>query len=117
MRLPPVVVLSLALGDLLASGCGGKIPPAVSAYSAGLPARADGQYATLDPLIQKELVLKDASLACSVDVANKIDESKSGACKCTASSGDWLVDCKDWLGEHTPKAEPPALEATPAAKP
>jgi hypothetical protein len=97
----------VVLFGLAGSACY-KVPPAVNAYAADLPKRADGQYAALDPLIQKELVLKDAGLACSIDLVKDSDRSKSKACQCTSSSGDWLVDCKDWLGTHTPQAAAPA---------
>ena len=97
---------------LTAGGCY-KVPPAVYAYTTPLPERADGQYAALDPLVQKGLVLKDAGLACSVDLVKDSDRTKSKACKCTESSGDWLVDCKDWLGTHTPTA-PAATPSTPS---
>ena len=103
--------------------CGASIPPAVKAYAAELPARADGQYALLDEPIRKQLVMKDALLQCEIDVAEGSTEAASGACGCAkSSSSDWASDCKGWLGAHTPAAdpstpEPPAAPSPPPAPP
>jgi len=83
-------------------GCS-SIPNSVREYAAALPARADGQYAVLDTVIKKQLVLMDALLPCAIDVADKKAEKDSPACKCSKSiSSDWAVDCKPWLGSHVP---------------
>lgn len=105
-----MVVLSVVVVFGLATPACYKVPPAVNAYAADLPWRADGQYAALDPAIQKELVLKDAALVCSLDLVKDSDRARSKACQCTSSSGDWRVDCKGWLGTHTPQAPPAAPE-------
>jgi hypothetical protein len=98
-----------ALGGFVA--CGG-VPLSVKAYAADLPARADGQYAFLDDDdVRKQLVLKDSLLQCKIDVEEGAEESKSAACRCSTSAGDWRADCKAWLGNHVP----PAPAATPAA--
>jgi hypothetical protein len=91
-----------------------SVPESVRLYAADLPARADGQYVFVsDDDIKKQLVLKDSELQCKIDVADGTAEEKSPACQCTKSAGDWLVDCKAWLGTHTPKPAPPA--PTPAS--
>jgi|SRR6185369_2268334 len=109
--------LGYALIALLAGACA-SVPESVKLYAADLPARADGQYAFVsDDDIKKQLVLKDSELKCKIDVADGIAEEKSPACQCTKSAGDWLVDCKAWLGDHTPKptpaTPPPATPSTP----
>lgn len=97
-------------------GCGGAIPPAVKAYAADLPARADGQYALLDEPIRKQLVLKDALLQCEIDVTEGSTEAASAACGCAKSSSpDWVSDCKSWLGAHAPAPEASPAPAAPAA--
>lgn len=114
---------TLALAIAVVGCC--KVPESVKLYAADLPARADGQYALIDDdSIKKSLVVKDAMLQCKIDVEGGSDET-SPACKCAKSSSpDWTVDCKAWLGDHTPKREqaapapattaPPAAPATPS---
>jgi hypothetical protein len=106
------LVLGLALG-LSAAGCF-QTPPSIRTYASDLPARADGQYALLDDAVKKQLVLKDAALQCSIDV----DDGKtdgSSACTCAESANDdWTIDCKAWLGAHTP---PPVVSTGPVALP
>ena len=88
----------------LATACG--VPTSIKLYAADLPSRADGQYALLDESVKKQLVLKDSELQCAID-----GDAASAACKCSTSAGDWLADCKAWLGSHTPTAaEPPAAK-------
>ncbi len=102
-----------ALLMLLVAGCS-PVPASVRLYAADLPARADGQYALLsDDSVKKQLVLKDSELKCKIDIEDGTTEEKSAACQCTKSVNDWLVDCKAWLGPHTPTA--PATPGTPAA--
>jgi hypothetical protein len=92
-----IVATSIAL-----AGCA-KVPKSVREYAAALPGRADGQYATLDDVIRKQLVTMDALLQCKIDVEDKKSESDSAACKCAkSSSADWTSDCRGWLGSHTP---------------
>ena len=111
---------ALLLMSLLAAGCS-SIPASVKLYAADLPLRADGQYALLsDDSVKKQLVMKDSELQCKIDIEEGKTEDTSAACKCTKSVGDWLVDCKPWLGDHTPAAAPaapttPAVPGTPAA--
>ena len=97
-----------------ASGCC-HIPDSVKLYAADLPARADGQYALIDDdATKKSLVLKDAMLACKIDVDEGKTEEQSPACQCAKSaSPDWIADCKAWLGAHTP-VPPPAPTSTPS---
>lgn len=106
-----VTVGSLSVLCVLASACAG-IPQSVRLYASNLPARADGQYALLsDADVKKQLVLNDSLLQCKIDTADGIDEAKSTACQCAESTGDWLTDCKPWLGAHTPAAPPPTPPA------
>jgi hypothetical protein len=108
---------SLALVALLVAACA-SVPESVKLYAADLPARADGQYAFIsDDDIKKQLVLKDSELQCKIDVADGKTDEKSPACLCTKSTGDWLVDCKTWLGEHTPKPTPAASASSTPATP
>jgi hypothetical protein len=90
------------------------IPESVKLCAADLPARADGQYAMIDDdSVKKSLVTKDAMLQCRIDEDKKSGET-SPACQCAKSSSpDWTVDCKAWLGEHTPKRSEPAPAASP----
>jgi hypothetical protein len=92
------------------TGCAGNIPKSVRTYAAELPARADGQYAALDDVLRKQLVMNDALLQCSIDVTDGQSESESAACRCsTSASASWLDDCRAWLGNHTPaQAHAPA---------
>ena len=93
---------------LLLGGCGAGLPASVRQYAAELPARADGQYALLDPLIRKQLVTKDALLQCRIDLEDGHSEQDSPSCRCAESASlDWLDDCRAWLGAHTPMDEPP----------
>ena len=92
---------------LLGFGCAG-LPPSIRQFAAELPARADGQYALLDPLIRKQLVMKDALLQCRIDLEDGLTEQQAASCRCAESaSADWLADCHGWLGAHTPTADPP----------
>jgi hypothetical protein len=85
------------------TGCASSIPKSVRTYAAELPARADGQYAALDDVLRKQLVMNDALLQCSIDVTDGQSESESAACRCsTSASASWLDDCRAWLGSHTP---------------
>lgn len=99
-----------------------KVPESVKLYAAGLPARADGQYLGIDDdSIVKSLVTKDAMLQCKIDEEEKAGETSPG-CQCAKSSSpDWTVDCKAWLGEHTPKraepTPPSAASSAPASTP
>lgn len=87
----------------LAAGCSSSIPKSVRTYAAELPARADGQYAALDDVLRKQLVMNDALLQCSIDVSDGQAEAESAACRCsTSASASWLDDCRGWLGNHTP---------------
>lgn len=108
------LLLKLIFGQavtLCAIACSG-IPESVRLYAADLPARADGQYALLsDDLVKKQLVMKDAELQCAID-AKDGNEATAASCKCATSAGDWLVDCKGWLGNHTPV---PAAAPAPSA--
>lgn len=109
-----IVWLSVVLTVI---GCGGGIPPSIRTYAGDLPSRADGQYASLDDLVKKQLVLKDALLQCSIDT-NDGKGAESAACHCGQSTSEnWTDDCKDWLGSHVP--QPPAAVATnaPPAQP
>ena len=103
------LLLSAALG-----GCC-KVPDSIVTYAADLPARADGQYASItDDGVKKSLVVKDASLQCKIDAAEKPGEA-TPACQCAkSSSSDWTADCKAWLGDHTPK-RPSCPMVAPAA--
>jgi hypothetical protein len=95
--------IAAALLIALAAGCASNIPKSVRTYAAELPARADGQYAALDDLMRKQLVMNDALLQCSIDVTDGQTESESAACRCsTSASASWLDDCRAWLGNHTP---------------
>lgn len=90
-----------------AVACSGT-PMSVREYAASLPARADGQYAPLDVLIKKQLILMDALLPCALDVADKKSADESPACRCSkSSSADWTGDCRAWLGSHVPGADGP----------
>jgi hypothetical protein len=87
------------------AGCQ-KVLPSVRTY-ADLPSRANGQYATLDESIKKQLVMKDSELQCSIDAEDNVKKSSSAACKCSESaSSDWISDCSGWIGSHTPKPTP-----------
>ena len=89
------------------SACSG-IPVSMREYAASLPGRADGQYAPLDAVIKKQLVVMDALLPCAIDVADKKSADESPACRCSkSSSADWTADCKPWLGSHVPGADGP----------
>ena len=105
----PVFLLVLLL--LTFAGCAGNIPESVKMLARELPARADGQYAPLGDDVRKQLVMKDALLACKIDIAGGTEEIASDACKCAESSGDWRVDCKGWLGPHLPPS--PAAKGEP----
>ena len=90
-----------------AAACSG-VPMSVREYAASLPGRADGQYAPLDAVIKKQLVVMDALLPCAIDVADKKPADESPACRCSkSSSADWTTDCKAWLGSHVPGADQP----------
>jgi hypothetical protein len=89
------------------AACSG-VPMSVREYAASLPGRADGQYAPLDAVIKKQLVVMDALLPCAIDVADKKSADESPACRCSkSSSADWTADCKPWLGSHVPGADGP----------
>jgi hypothetical protein len=109
--------IAVAFGSLVISGCGGAaVPQSVRDFAAELPARADGQYAPLDDLVKKQLVLKDALLQCDLDQIDKKPEAESAACACARSSSDvWTSDCEGWLGQHVPAPATP--EAGPDAAP
>ena len=113
-----VVFLLLALVAVCLSGCchAGSIPESVRRFASELPARADGQYAVLDDLLRKQLVMKDAMLQYKIDLDDGKAEPDSAACNCAESaSADWLGDCKPWLGSHVPIAAP--VIESPAAAP
>lgn len=104
-------IQTVLLGASFALSACGSIPLSVRTYAAGLPARADGQYALLDEPLRKQLVLNDAGLQCAIDAADDKNEN-SVACKCASSqSDDWLADCTPWLGTHAPQPEPAAAQA------
>jgi len=110
----PSIAHGLLATLLLVAGCG-SIPASVKMYAAALPARADTQYAFVsDDAVKKQLVLKDSELQCKIDIEEGQTEEKSAACQCTKSNGDWLVDCKAWLGEHTPKPSTPPSTPSPS---
>lgn len=94
----------------LVACCGQKqVPQSVRDYAAELPARANGQYALLDEAVMKQLVLKDSTLQCAIDVNDGTAEEASNACKCSKSASDkWTDDCKEWLGDHVPAPPAPA---------
>lgn len=95
---------------LMVGGCY-RIPASVRTFAGELPARADGQYATLDEPVRKQLVMKDALLACRIDLEDGKKEAESAACRCSGStSEDWVADCRDWLGSHAPAQTPVAAE-------
>jgi hypothetical protein len=97
-----IAILAVVLAASL-TGCSSNIPKSVRTYAAELPARADGQYAALDDVLRKQLVMNDALLQCSIDVTDGQSESESAACRCsTSASASWLDDCRAWLGNHTP---------------
>jgi hypothetical protein len=97
------VFAALVLALVAGSGCAAKIPASVRAYAAELPARADGQYAALDDVLRKQLVMNDALLQCRIDREDGENEAASAACRCSTSvSTTWTNDCQDWLGDHTP---------------
>ena len=104
---------TLIIMPLLVAGCS-SVPASVKLYAAELPLRADGQYALLsDDSVKKQLVMKDSELKCKIDIEEGTAEDKSAACQCTKSVGDWLVDCKAWLGAHTPAAPAPSTPTPP----
>jgi hypothetical protein len=98
------------------AACSGT-PMSVREYAASLPGRADGQYAPLDAVIKKQLILMDALLPCAIDVADKKPADESPACRCSkSSSADWAADCKSWLGSHVPGADQPRAGSNAAAE-
>jgi hypothetical protein len=104
---------ALALVLSSATGCF-HVPPSIKLYAAELPARADGQYAVLDDVLKKQLVMKDALLQCAID-SDEGSQKDSAACKCAESAAeDWVADCKAWLGPHAPQTQsaPPEPEPT-----
>lgn len=107
----------LLLSSILLAGCY-RVPASIKLYAADLPHRADGQYALIDDdSVKKSLVVKDAMLKCKIDEEESSGEG-SAACQCAKSaSPDWTVDCKPWLGEHTPKAAPATPESPAAPAP
>ena len=111
------IALSMAL-----AGCY-RVPNSIRLYAADLPHRADGQYALIDDDgVKKSLVVKDALLQCSIDEEDKPGET-SAACLCAkSSSADWTLDCKAWLGSHTPQrssetGSPPVPAPAPTSSP
>lgn len=93
---------ALALAAGLA-GCGSSIPKSVRLYARNLPQRT-AMYAPLNEVFVKTLIRNDASLQCSLDVADEVPEADSAACDCMrAGSVDWRSDCRAWLGEHLPE--------------
>lgn len=106
------VCVAASLPLLVAVGCGG-VQPSIREFAAELPARADGQYAPLDLMIRKQLIMKDALLQCKIDLEDGRSEQQSASCRCAESaSDDWLSDCRTWLGPHTPSPEPEAPTET-----
>jgi hypothetical protein len=110
------LLAAAALCASVSTGCCCHVPESIRVYAAGLPARADSQYALIDEdAIKKSLVLMDAMLACKIDEDDGKTEEQSPACQCAKSaSPDWVTDCKGWLGAHTPTAAAPAPTAAPA---
>jgi hypothetical protein len=103
---------------MLMSGCGGSVPQSIRNFAIELKARADGQYAPLDGLVKKQLVLKDAVLQCDIDQIDGKPEAESAACACARSSSeDWTADCKAWLGEHVPPAGEADADTAPTPPP
>jgi hypothetical protein len=110
--------LAVVFASVLVSGCAGALPQTVRDYAAELPARADGQYAPLDDLVKKQLVMKDALLQCGIDVVDEKPEAESAACMCATSSSEvWTSDCKGWLGEHVPASVGPEADPEPTPAP
>lgn len=112
----PARLLHALLAVPLSIAACSSVPESVKLYAADLPARADGQYVFVsDEDVKKQLVLKDSELQCKIDVAEGKTDEKSAACQCSKSTADWLVDCKPWLGDHTPKPAPaPTGSGAPA---
>lgn len=94
----------------------GSTPPALTLYAEKeLPGRNRGTYNSLDALIRAQLVLADATAACSVDVANGKDEKTSAACKCSAATSDTFEQvCAPWfdLGGPAPAPTPTTAPTT-----
>jgi hypothetical protein len=111
MRIAAVIFAAVMIALLVAACMPAQIPESIKMFAADLPARADGQYAPLDVSVKKQLVETDALLQCKIDVTGGAAETASAACKCAESAGDWLVDCKSWLGAHLPV--PAAKEVQP----
>src|SRR4051794_14195670 len=73
-------ILAVAAVFASVTGCC-HVPDSVRLYAADLPARADGQYALIeDDATKKSLVVKDAMLACKIDVDDGKTEEQSPAC-------------------------------------
>lgn len=85
---------AIALGA--ATACAPVIPQSVRMYAADLPKRANGQYLMLDQDVRRQLVYKDATLPCAIDVADGVAERDSAACRCAWATVE--ADCAAWLG-------------------
>ena len=77
-------------------GCAPTIPQSVRMFAADLTKRAAGQYLMLDGDVRWQLVYKDATLPCAIDVADGVAEKDSDACRCAWATVE--ADCADWLG-------------------
>lgn len=110
------VFVAAAVCASVSTGCC-HVPDSIRLYAADLPGRADGQYALIDDdATKKSLVVKDAMLACKIDVDDGKTEEQSPACQCAKSaSPDWVADCKAWLGAHAPAAPAPTTAPAPSA--
>lgn len=87
-----------AIAFIALAGCA-SVPPALDYYSTTvLPKRNAGGYSTLIPELRAELVLQDATAACSVAVAKGADEATAPACVCSKSGqDDWESNCFGWM--------------------
>lgn len=104
-----MVLAVLVIGTQTA--CHSTVPLPVTRYATvDLPprGRSDGAYASLTPELRQELVLQDATAACSVDVAGGTEEAESHACACSNSSGEtWEANCQAWIGGSEPAPSSP----------
>lgn len=83
----------------LVAGCHSVPPPVVEYSTRILPARNAGAYAAIVPELRGELVLQDATAACSVAVAEGAEEAEAPACECSRSTqSDWEQKCSAWFG-------------------
>jgi hypothetical protein len=99
--MPPKTTALLAL---IAMSCA-TVPAPLSLYTQNLAKRSgpDGVYSPLLPELKAQLALEDSAAACSVDVAQGIEEKNSAACQCTQSSlTTWAENCKNWLASTAP---------------